>query len=429
MNNYRRYIQTTLIIAALISGCGKQGTKNPKQETLEPPEAIASKIPWDFKALNASPEFRWLNDSGQVRSLLYQGEQYRGKTSQVFAYYASPATMGSEKYTEPFPAVVLVHGGGGTAFSWWVKMWAEKGYAAIAMDLNGSRPAESLKNDEAHSGKDKIRLPNGGPLHSTPYRIHKIDSSFNLQWQFHAISNVIRAHSLIRDLAEVDEARTALTGISWGGYLSNMVAGLDNRFNCVVPVYGCGFIHENSYWTDRNKFKNLSEAQFEKWVSLWDPAKYVVYATMPMLFINGTNDPYYYLEIFAKTVRLTKNSHQVIKAGMKHGHGRGARPDEIFAFIGHHLKNEKPLPEISKLEIMNGTISAEINAQTKIDSAFLVFTKDTLHPKKRKWEKKSIRVSDSKISAESIPENMKIWYLSVKDARGLLISSGVVFDN
>ena len=35
----------------------------------------------------------------------------------------------------------LVHGGGGTAFADWVKLWNSRGYAAIAMDNCGSIPS------------------------------------------------------------------------------------------------------------------------------------------------------------------------------------------------------------------------------------------------------------------------------------------------
>ena len=36
--------------------------------------------------------------------------------------------------------MVLVHGGGGTAFAEWVKAWTSRGYAAIAMDTCGQIP-------------------------------------------------------------------------------------------------------------------------------------------------------------------------------------------------------------------------------------------------------------------------------------------------
>ena len=66
---------------------------------------------------------------------------------------------------------------------------------------------------------------------------------------------VIRAHSLVQSFAEVDAGLTGLTGISWGGYLTCMTVGVDHRFKVAVPVYGCGFLHENSAWL--NNFKKL----------------------------------------------------------------------------------------------------------------------------------------------------------------------------
>ena len=57
------------------------------------------------------------------------------------------------------------------------------------------------------------------------------------------------------------------TGISWGGYLTCIVAGLDNRFKAAVPVYGCGFLHENSAWL--NEFEKMSAANKAKWIQLW----------------------------------------------------------------------------------------------------------------------------------------------------------------
>ena len=44
--------------------------------------------------------------------------------------------------------------------------------------------------------------------------------------------------------------------ISWGGYLTCIVAGLDNRFKAAVPVYGYGFLHENSVWL--NQFAKMT---------------------------------------------------------------------------------------------------------------------------------------------------------------------------
>ena len=39
--------------------------------------------------------------------------------------------MPEHKRGEKVPGMVLVHGGGGTAFASWVKRWNDRGYAAM----------------------------------------------------------------------------------------------------------------------------------------------------------------------------------------------------------------------------------------------------------------------------------------------------------
>jgi len=99
-------------------------------------------IPWDLERLKKTPQVEWLNRKGTVHSLLYEGEPFKGDcATQVFAYYASPGTLNANpELDRDLPAIVLVHGGGGTAFDQWARKWAADGYAAIAMDLNGGRP-------------------------------------------------------------------------------------------------------------------------------------------------------------------------------------------------------------------------------------------------------------------------------------------------
>ena len=87
---------------------------------------------------------RWHSQAGPVHSLIYAGEKYQGRDTEVFAFYASPATLGNAESGKKFPGVVLIHGGGGTAFAEWVWRWAKRGYAAIAMDLSGSQPIDPV---------------------------------------------------------------------------------------------------------------------------------------------------------------------------------------------------------------------------------------------------------------------------------------------
>ena len=110
---------------------------------------LPESTPWDVTALKKAPKFEWIRQEGDVQALLYAGEKYRGKPTRVFAYYASPRTLG-QAVRGKVPGIVLVHGGGGTAFANWAQLWAKRGYAAIAMDLAGC-------------GEGRKRLPDGGP--------------------------------------------------------------------------------------------------------------------------------------------------------------------------------------------------------------------------------------------------------------------------
>src|SRR5438105_12928216 len=67
--------------------------------------------PWDLGRLRRPPRVTVLEQDGALTSLYYEGEPYRGKPTRVFAYLARP-----EKVEGKLPAMVLVHGGGGTAF-------------------------------------------------------------------------------------------------------------------------------------------------------------------------------------------------------------------------------------------------------------------------------------------------------------------------
>lgn len=243
--------------------------------------------PWDVPALQkAKVEPSWAETSNGVKQVYYPGENYKGKPTKIFAYYGKPEGQG------PFPAVLLVHGGGGKAFSDWVKHWNNRGYCALAMDLAGNGP--------------NGRLPDGGPGQGDEEKFNDFTAD-NLKdmWTYHAVAAVLRGHSMIASFPEVDRNKVAVTGISWGGYLTCIIAGLDDRLKAAVPVYGCGYLHENSVWKE-NRLDKMEVVRREKWVRNFDPSSYLSGVTCPIMFINGTNDFAYPLDSYKKCYDLVK---------------------------------------------------------------------------------------------------------------------------
>jgi len=410
-NLRQRRLFYVLVLLLATFGC----TALPQESgIIRPAKSLPATTPWDLIALSKTPNYEWSDRESPVRSLYYEGQPYKGKPTRVFAYYGSPATLdGKDLKEKRFPAVVLVHGGGGTAFKEWVQLWAKRGYAAIAMDLAGC-------------GADRKRLPDGGPGQGHEDKFGTIDEPVENQWTYHAVANVILAHSLIRSFEEVDTGRTAVTGISWGGYLTCIVAGLDNRFKAAVPVYGCGFLHENSTWL--NEFAKMKPEQKDKWVQLWDPSMYMGSASMPVFFMNGTNDFAYPLDSYAKTYGQVKGGRNIrITVNMPHGHPQGWAPEEIGLFVDEYLKSGIALPKILRPELVGKRISSKVNTKTKLVSGALHYTTGKGPINKRQWGKISGRFEGSSFVTVPPPEDTTIWFLTVEDERGAVVSSELVF--
>jgi len=130
---------------------------------------------------------------------------------------------------------VLVHGGGGSAFIRWVKLWNSRGYAAISMDTCGAVSGNAYGQEQT----GHVRHAQGGPAGWGAF--DKVDDPVQDQWTYHAVADVLLGHSLLRSFPEVDASRIGITGISWGGYLTCIAASLDDRFAFAVPVYSSWF--------------------------------------------------------------------------------------------------------------------------------------------------------------------------------------------
>ena len=372
------------------------------------PLPLPESTPWDVAALKKAPQHKWVRQEGDVHALLYSGEKYRGKPTRVFAYYASPKTLG-QAVDGKMPGIVLVHGGGGTAFAHWAQLWAKRGYAAIAMDLAGR-------------GEGRQRLPDGGPDQSHAEKFSTIDEPLENQWSYHAVANVMRGHSLLRSFAGVDTNRIALTGISWGGYLTCIVAGVDDRFAMAMPVYGCGFLRENSTWKV-GEFGKMTAAQSDKWHRLWDPSRYIGAAKMPVMFLNGTNDFAYPMDSYAKTCALVQGEKNYsIQLKMKHGHIFDF--SEFFLFADQYIRGGTPMPVVARPEVDGGRVQTTVKSETKLIEAKLHYTTAPHEQNRgRAWQTVDLNVKGNSVQGAAPPKEATVWYVAVRDERKAIASS------
>jgi len=376
--------------------------------------AAIKTIPWDINSLSAVPKTFGdpCRSTGDVKAFFYEGLPWKGKPTWVFACYGLPSLESGKKV----PAMVLVHGGGGSAFISWVRLWNSRGYAAIAMDTCG------CVSNGGYTSTIHPRHEYGGPPGWGGF--DQIEQPIEDQWTYHAVADVILANSLIRSFPEVDQERIGITGISWGGYLTCIVAGVDHRFEFAAPVYGCGFLADNSVWL--GEFQNMGREKAHKWIGLWDPSIYLPYVSMPMLWVDGSNDFAYPMDSLQKSYRLPKTARTLcIRLRMVHGHGGpGENPEEIEAMAGAIFKIGVPLPKITGSGRDGAGVFITFESQLPVSKAELNYTTDTGAWEKRNWQTILAALDVKARNAHAIlPAGTTVYYFNLVDERNLAVSS------
>jgi len=365
---------------------------------------------WDMAKLGKAPT-TWPApgfEAKGMRALFFEGPPYEGQPTRVFAWIGLPEVPAGTKV----PGMVLVHGGGGSAFHTWVRRWTSRGYAAIAMDTCGCVPKGRYGHWQRH--------PHGGPPGWGGYG--QIDDPRTDQWAYHAVAAAILAHSLLRSLPEVDPDRTGLTGISWGGYLTSILAGVDARFKLAVPVYGCGFTNEHAFAGSVNA---LGKERAARWMRWWDPSAYLANARMPLLWVTGSNDFAYTFNALQKSYRLPRGPRALcVRLRMPHGHGNaGEGPKEIFTFADSVLKGGQPLLRITGQGREGRSVWATYEGKASLAKVELNITKDTGRWQKRKWEALPVAIVPGNKITATLPEGTTVHYLNLFDTRSCVVST------
>jgi dienelactone hydrolase len=305
--------------------------------------------------------------------------------------------------------MVLVHGGGGRAFREWAEHWARLGYVALAMDLGGHGPDGPL--------------PDGGPNQSDRTKFRDFDETeIRDLWSYHAVAAVIRGHSLMRSLPEVDARRIGVTGISWGGYLTCIVAGLDSRFRVAAPVYGCGFLGDNSVWKD-GALASMTPQARQLWLENFDPSQYLEHVRCPILFLNGTTDFAYPLDSYHKSYRLVPEAQRTVCIVKDLPHGHIWNFKEVDVFVESVLNGGIGLPRLGPALVASDAAAATVTSPLPLKDAALYYTADDGPWQKREWHSLPASVDGAQVSAPLPAEAPRALFLAVTDSRGLRASS------
>ena len=347
-----------------------------------------------------------------IKGMFIDALNYGENPSKVFAWYGVPENL---KEGETAPAVVLVHGGGGTAFPNWVKQWTDRGYIAIAIAHEGQLP-----------GAKDPWYPTweySGPRRAGFFR--DADESLDQQWFYHAIADAILANSLLKSFPEVDADNIGKNGISWGGILTNVITGLDDRFKFSIPVYGCGFLYDSPHYSQDLLVMNDAEKEF--YYDNWEPSLYIPLQILPVFYVNGNNDKQFAMNIASPSYDLIPSEKYLrIEHRMNHSTVSGYAPEEIYSFADFITKNGKAPVTVSIDNVNDNNVTASYVGTIK--SAVLYYTTDVASWAQNTYDwlsvKAEINDTTNKITVD-IPENTKYYYINVTTDEDFMYSSSM----
>ena len=350
----------------------------------------------------------YTNKNGVTQAVFLDGADYKGKPTTVFCYLGFPS---SEMPEGGYPAMVLVHGGGGCAFYAWVEYWNGKGYAAIAIDTYAHQYGST-------NGVGEVN-PNGGPVDSGSFQNTK--ETFYDSWVYHSVYNIISAHNVLIADERINSEKIGLTGISWGSVLTCITAGVDYRFQAFAPVYGSGFLLETPGVKDRDYFTEPDNV--EEWIECYDPISYLNYCNRPIMFAIGTNDSFFSPLLQQQSSDLCEGKvYHSYRGNLTHYHRWKDEEGMIFVYdFMEQTLNGKQMPLTVKSEKSDGkNITVEIDGAENLKTARLIYcVSDKGVSTSWRWSVMIIpkdKIKQGKISAE-VPEDAKYAFIELSDGK------------
>ncbi len=394
---------------------GELGSTNPfagdltaQRKTVTSP--LASSF-WEIDKLRAQPRIEAAKErpekssTGDVicREVYYDSFGADGKSLRIFAYYAFPAAKKNTK----LPGIVWVHGGAHLASKDAVVEWASRGYAAISMDLPGK------------GGPAREKSRSDGP-DMTDQNTFDVTPSPRNSFLYAAVNSVCRGISALAAQPEVDPSRIGVVGYSWGGVITLIANGIDNRISAACDVFGAGYIPEESCWLGITGKMPMKELQ--SWREHFDPSSYLTSQCGKTLFVGATQDTYYPLRPFLKTYQAAKCAKALCLVPNKNHEIDDAANADIVKWFDWALRSGPALPT-AKVDRSGGKLKVTASG-TRPVTAVSLLTADGSDYTKASWKATTLTAKDGAWTADA-PKSTTPYFITARDDGGALIAAEV----
>ena len=281
--------------------------------------------------------------------------------NRVFFAYARP-----ESTNRKFPLILSFHGGGGHGSSANALAMVKQnpGCASFSMDYNGqfqpgSGNVTSWKSVTKDNRNEK-RLRLAADLRN---------------WHmFHYVMAARRLIDVAGEFPEIDQSRIGCVGISYGGWVSLFLAGVDDRIKSVSTAVSAGGM-EGTASKISEPLRWEPAEQRVLWLANYDPIVYASKTKAGVLLEICADDKFFWLSGAEKHYfALAGEKRMLVRPNSDHLVGGPQIPETIPAWNSYMLLGGEALPQID-----GKSITARDESYTWIASGPVQINKATLH--------------------------------------------------
>ena len=346
---------------------------------------------------------------------------YKGEDTYVFGYLCIP----EGEIDKPLPAIVLVHGGGGTAFADLAHYWANRGYVAFSIDVEGRVPGEG-GSVTTKSNREESPMPHG------PNNTIWADSEkpYDEQWMYHAIAAVVSSVTFLSNLPEVDPSKIGCLGISWGSVVISATAVYEDRLAFCVPIYGSIGL------SGTPSREGINIDKYPRAVELWDRNDLLVNSTTPFLFVNSQVDHAFSQEVHSNCGKYLIYKQYLFIPDLTHGHYQCMNIKEIDMFVDNICLNKDsalmqietaPTNSLFTLKMKGGQPESAVLYYTKSPKLNGNLAASTVDPAERLvWEVESLVPAEDGTFSFDVPSDSTYYFITVTGDNGARVSTDLI---
>jgi dienelactone hydrolase len=333
------------------------------------------------------------------------------KSVDIFGFFCYP------KGAKKLPAFIWNQGGLYQASTYFPELGAKRGYAALCIDfpIPGYRSTGGYPiNSEPTMGDD----PRQAPI-------------------YHGAVALLKAVSFLQSRPEVDKDRIGMCGSSWGGFFTTLMAGVDPRLKAASAMFGTGSLQLGNSWWDGNGGSARRSAEFrEKWRTTLDPAWRLQYAKIPIQWITGTDDMFYWMPAVMKTYDIAAGPKNL---ALLPNWDHALTPnldEEVFAWLDVYLQGKPAFLQVTPVKVVVNTAEKArfaqwtFNGPRKVTSAEIIFSYgEAGNWSHRYWQTTKARIDGNTCSVR-LPAGTLPYYFSgtVIDEENFRYSTPLVFE-